>query len=114
MQEWREHWADHVNERLASLDIDVRIDHRSLEAQGIDLEPQNKIGPAASRMVERGLEVERIDDHAAIAQRNGEKIIAEPKIALDAITHQQATFTRRDLAMFIHRHSADKEQFDPR
>jgi Ti-type conjugative transfer relaxase TraA len=112
VQEWREHWADHVNERLASLDIDVRIDHRSLEAQGIDLEPQNKIGPAASRMVERGLEVERIDDHADIARRNGEKIIAEPKIALDAITHQQATFTRRDLAMFIHRHSADKDQFD--
>jgi ATP-dependent exoDNAse (exonuclease V) alpha subunit len=28
VQEWREHWAGHVNERLASLDIDVRIDHR--------------------------------------------------------------------------------------
>jgi ATP-dependent exoDNAse (exonuclease V) alpha subunit len=42
VQEWREHWADHVNERLASLDIDVRVDHRSLEAQGIDLEPQTK------------------------------------------------------------------------
>ena len=112
VQEWREHWADHVNERLASLDIDARIDHRSLEAQGIDLEPQNKIGPAASRMVERGLEIERIDDHAEIARRNGEKIISEPKIALDAITRQQATFTKRDLAMFIHRHSVDKEQFD--
>ena len=112
VQEWREHWADHVNERLASLDIDARIDHRSLAAQGINLEPQNKIGPAASRMVERGLELERIDDHAEIARRNGEKIIGEPKIALDAITRQQATFTKRDLAMFIHRHSVDKEQFD--
>jgi Ti-type conjugative transfer relaxase TraA len=112
VQDWRERWADHVNDRLASLDIDVLIDHRSLEAQGIDLEPQNKIGPAASRMVERGLEVERIDDHADIARRNGEKIIAEPKIALDAITHQQATFTKRDLAMFIHRHSVDKDQYD--
>ena len=30
-------------------DIDIAVDHRSLEAQGIDLEPQNKIGPAASR-----------------------------------------------------------------
>src|SRR3546814_8150093 len=26
---WREAWADHVNERLASLDIDARIDHRT-------------------------------------------------------------------------------------
>ena len=112
VQQWREHWAEHVNKRLASLDIDASIDHRCLADQGIELEPQNKIGPAASRMLERGLEVERINDHADIARRNGEKIIAEPKIALDAITHQQATFTKRDLAMFIHRHSADKQQFD--
>jgi len=50
LERWREHWAIHVNERLAELDIDARIDHRSLEAQGIELEPQNKIGPAAARM----------------------------------------------------------------
>ena len=112
VQQWREHWADHVNERLALLDIDARIDHRSLADQGIELEPQNKIGPAASRMERDGLEPERIAEHCDIARRNGEKIIAEPKIALDAITHQQATFTKRDLAMFIHRHSVDKEQFD--
>jgi hypothetical protein len=36
VEQWRERWADHVNERLAELDIDARIDHRSLEAQGID------------------------------------------------------------------------------
>ena len=30
VQQWREDWASHVNERLASLDIDARIDHRSL------------------------------------------------------------------------------------
>ena len=112
VEQWRERWADHVNTRLAELDIDARIDHRSLEAQGIDLEPQDKIGPAASRMGERGLESERIADHRAIAHRNGEKIIAEPRIALDAITHHQATFTRRDMAMFIHRHSDGKEQYD--
>ena len=110
--QWRERWADHVNQRLAELDIDARIDHRSLEAQGIGLEPQDKIGPAASRMEHRGLEAERIEDHRAIAERNGARIIADPGIALDAITHQQATFTNRDLARFVHRHSDGKEQFD--
>ncbi len=109
---WREAWADHVNERLASLDIEARIDHRSLEAQGIDLEPQHKIGPAASRMVEQGLEVDRAEEHLEIARRNGEKILANPSIALDTITHSQATFTNRDLAMFVHRHSAGTIQFD--
>jgi Ti-type conjugative transfer relaxase TraA len=112
VQEWRERWAEHVNERLAELDIDARIDHRSLADQGIELEPQNKIGPAASRMADHGLEAERIAEHAEIARRNGEKIIAAPGIALDAITRQQATFTKRDLAMFVHRHSDGKDQFD--
>jgi len=112
VEQWRERWADHVNQRLAELDIDARIDHRSLEAQGIALEPQDKIGPAASRMGVRGLEAERIEEHRAVAQRNGERIIANPAVALDAITHSQATFTNRDLAMFVHRHSDGKGQFD--
>ncbi|MEL6707549.1 MAG: Ti-type conjugative transfer relaxase TraA [Pseudomonadota bacterium] len=112
IEQWRERWADHVNRALAKRDIDARIDHRSLEAQGIALEPQDKIGPAASRIGGRGLEAERIEEHRAIAQRNGERIIANPALALDAITHQQATFTKRDLAAFVHRHSDGKEQFD--
>ncbi|MDV3459224.1 Ti-type conjugative transfer relaxase TraA [Sphingomonas sp. HF-S4] len=112
LEKWRERWAEHVNTRLAELDIDARVDHRSLEAQGIDLEPQNKIGPAASRMAAQGLELERVDEHREIARSNGAKIIADPRIALDAITHNQATFTTRDLAMFVHRHSEGKEQFD--
>lgn len=112
VEQWRERWAEHVNQRLAELDIDARVDHRSLEAQGIGLEPQDKIGPAASRMGARGLEAERIEEHRAVAQRNGERIIANPNVALDAITHQQATFTNRDLATFVHRHSDGKDQFD--
>src|SRR3546814_16463277 len=103
-QEWGVAWADDVNERLAELDIDARIDHRTLEAQGIDLEPQHKLGPAASRMPEQGLEAERVEDHARIARENGEKIIANPSIALDGITRGQATLTTRHLDTFVHRH----------
>ncbi len=112
LEHWREAWGSHVNQRLAELDIDARVDHRSLEAQGIDLEPQHKIGPAASRMAAQGLALERIDEHAAIARANGDKLLARPELALDAITHHQATFTTRDLAMFVHRHSDGKNQFD--
>lgn len=109
IETWRERWASHVNERLAELDIDAQIDHRSLEAQGIDLEPQTKIGAPSLRM---GAEADRLIEHHAIARENGERIIANPDIALDAITKSQATFTRRDLAMFVHRHSEGKDQFD--
>ena len=111
LEQWREDWGVHVNERLAELGIDARIDHRSLEAQGIDLEPQDKIGAAASRMAAQGLEADRLEEHREIARENGARIIADPGIALDAITRQQATFTRRDLAMFVHRHSDGAEQF---
>ncbi|CAM3349823.1 Ti-type conjugative transfer relaxase TraA [Sphingomonas zeae] len=112
LKDWREAWSAHVNERMTEFGLEGRIDHRSYEAQGIGLEPQHKIGPAASRRPEQGLEAERIEDHTRIARENGAKIIADPNVALDAITRQQATFTVRDLATFAFRHSDGKEQFD--
>ena len=112
LKEWREAWGAHVNERMAELGLEGRIDHRSYADQGIELEPQHKIGPAASRRPEQGLEAERIEDHARIARENGERIIADPRHALDGITRQQSTFTTRDLAVFAFRHSDGKEQFD--
>ncbi|MFO1100376.1 MAG: Ti-type conjugative transfer relaxase TraA [Xanthobacteraceae bacterium] len=113
VERWRERWAELANERLAELDIDARIDHRSLEAQGIALEPQSQIGAPAQRIEGEGIEAaDRADMHREIARNNGARIIADPSIALDAITHQQSTFTRRDLAMFAHRHSDGLEQFN--
>ena len=112
LQEWRERWADHVNARLAELDIDARVDHRSFADCGIGLEPQHKIGPAASRMDADGLASERVEDHRRIARENGEALIRKPSVALAMITREQATFTDRDLARFVHRHSDGKDQFD--
>ncbi|WP_264986553.1 AAA family ATPase, partial [Komagataeibacter swingsii] len=108
---WRERWASFANERLAELDLDVRIDHRSFAEQGIDLEPQNKIGPAGMRREERGEDAQRVADHLEIARRNGERLLAEPHVALEALTRQQSTFTRQDMARFVDRHTADAEQF---
>ncbi|HVA15115.1 MAG TPA: Ti-type conjugative transfer relaxase TraA [Stellaceae bacterium] len=113
VERWRERWAKLANERLAELDIDARIDHRSLEAQGIALEPQTQIGAPAQRIEGEGLEAaDRAEMHREIARNNGARIIAAPSMALDAITHQQSTFTRRDMAMFAHRHSDGIEQFN--
>ena len=112
LKEWRGAWADHVNVRMAELGLEARVDHRTLEAQGIPLEPQHKIGAAGSRRAMHGEDAERADDHMRIARENGDKIIADPAIALNAITHMQATFTKRDLAQFAFRHSDGKDQFD--
>ncbi|RWB99704.1 MAG: Ti-type conjugative transfer relaxase TraA [Mesorhizobium sp.] len=112
VERWRERWAEVANERLAELDIDARIDHRSLETQGIALEPQSQIGAPAHRIEDQGIEADRAEMHREIARGNSERIIGNPSLALDAITHQQSTFTRRDLAMFAHRHSDGIDQFN--
>jgi Ti-type conjugative transfer relaxase TraA len=113
VERWRERWAELANERLAELDIDARIDHRSLEAQGIALEPQSQVGAPAQRIESDGVEAaDRADMHREIARGNGARIIANPDLALDAIMHQQSTFTRRDMAKFAHRHSEGIDQFN--
>jgi Ti-type conjugative transfer relaxase TraA len=111
LQGWRERWAELANARLAELGHEARIDHRSHAAQGIGLEPQHKVGPAGQRRAERGEDAERRAEHDAIARRNGERIAADPSVALDAITRQQSTFTRADLARFVSRHTDGAEQF---
>ena len=112
VENWREAWAEHVNQRLAELDIHARIDHRSLEAQGIELEPQHKIGSAAHRMEQKGEAADRAQEHRDIARENGEKIIAHPEIALEAITSHQATFTLSEINFFALRHSDGEDQFN--
>ncbi len=117
VERWRERWAEIANERLAELDIDARIDHRSLEAQGLALEPQSQIGAPAKRIEVRGIEgkgieADRAGMHREIARGNGARIIADPSLGLDAITRQQSTFTRRDMAKFAHRHSDGIDQFN--
>src|SRR6201988_3222634 len=113
VERWRERWPELANERLAELDIDARIDHRSFEAQGIALEPQSQIGASAQRIEGEGIEAaDRAEMHREIARGNGERIIANPDLGLDAITHQQSTFTRRDMAKFAHRHSDGVDQFN--
>ena len=105
--EWREAWAEVANRHLAFYDHDIRIDHRTLAEQGIDLEPQSKIGAAVvqDRMA-------RLADHQRIARENGERILENPLIAFEALTRQQSTFTHHDIARFASRHSVEVEQFN--
>lgn len=63
----RECWAELTNEKLLAHGHEIRIDHRSLEAQGIEREPTVHLGPAVSGMERRGIETEvgkRLDRQA--------------------------------------------------
>ncbi len=70
--EIRERWAALTNEKLQELGHEARIDHRSLEAQGLELQPTAHLGPAVSGMERRG-----------IATEVGERIRAEVQARLE-------------------------------
>jgi hypothetical protein len=55
----RELAADLINEQLKAAHSDLRVDHRSFEARGIEKEPKTHLGPAASEMERRGEQTER-------------------------------------------------------
>lgn len=70
----RELWASLVNDKLKERGLAARVDHRSLEAQGIDRQPSVHLGPAVTDMERRGIRtqvVERIgiQEREAIQKR---------------------------------------------
>jgi len=112
---WRRGWAEVTNEHLAQAGLGVRIDHRSYKEQGIELEPGRKLGVGRERQEDERLPsflADRIEEQQRIAGANGVHIIAEPGIALKALTHSQATFSHHDLARFLHTRTDGAEQFD--
>jgi Ti-type conjugative transfer relaxase TraA len=111
--DWREGWADAINRHLYLAGQGVQVDHRSFEAQGLKLEPGIKLGVNDARRDKDGRDIiaERLAEHDRIFRENGEAILKNPQLALDAITHQRATFTRQDVGRWLNTHTADAEQF---
>ena len=68
--ETRAAWAEQTNAALQEAGHEIRIDHRSLEAQGIERLPGIHLGPAAAAMEARGELSERGNIQAEITQLN--------------------------------------------
>ncbi|OYV24713.1 MAG: hypothetical protein B7W99_00875 [Rhodospirillales bacterium 20-58-10] len=68
----RAKWAEIQNSAYAREGIDVRVDHRSYVAQGIDKDATVHLGPAASGMERRGEETD-LGDRNRKAKANNEK-----------------------------------------
>ena len=62
-REWllqcRELWAERANLALQRAGHDARIDHRTLEAQGIDRPPTTHLGPSVAAMERQGIRTQR-------------------------------------------------------
>lgn len=65
----RPYWEKLVNRELERAGLSQRVDHRSLEAQGIERQPTVHLGPAATAMERRGAESELGDKNRLAAER---------------------------------------------
>ena len=113
--EWRSAWAERANQHLARAGHAVRIDHRTLEAQQIELAPGRNLGLGRGRQGEQALPghmQERVAEQHRIAIENGEMIIGDPSVALRALCRQRQTFTREDLVRFLESRCGDPAQLD--
>ena len=57
LREIRQSWEHLANEHLARAGLDIRIDHRSHQERGLDIEPTEHMGVHATQMERRGKEV---------------------------------------------------------
>ena len=70
LEEAREAWAAQTNQALERAGHAVRIDHRSLAAQGVERLPGVHLGPDVQAMEARGVETARGDEARRRAQVN--------------------------------------------
>ena len=98
LEQWRALWADHVNRALARAGERERVDHRSLEAQGVDRLPQIHLGRAVIEMQQRGIATGRAELAQKIAAMNA--ALAPPDaLAGFAAAHRKAVERRETVTL---------------
>jgi MobA/MobL family len=84
----RARWAEATNEAMQEAKIGARIDHRSLEAQGIDREPRPQIPRAA-------FEMERHGYRSVVAERLREeyqaRLLARVQAGLASVANRETS-----------------------
>ena len=88
LQTVRAEVADQINVELERLGVEQRVDHRSLQDQGIDREPTIHVGPAATAMERRGISSDRGTINQEIKENNAALQIIDRDIQ-DANTEVQ-------------------------
>lgn len=69
----RREWEQQLNRAYERAGLDIQVDHRSHKDRGIEREPTQHIGPAATAIERRGEESERGAANREITQRNAER-----------------------------------------
>jgi len=94
---WREDWAVTVNKVFERLGMKERIDHRTLEAQGIDREPTRPMGHKAWNLEKKGVKTNVGNRNREIMARNQARHAQKLKEGCTAISEKIAALTERDM-----------------
>jgi Ti-type conjugative transfer relaxase TraA len=111
LRDIRQSWEQVANEKLAEAGFDLRIDHRSHQERGLEIEPTEHMGVHATQMQRRGLDVSRVRLDAEASKRNAELIREKPEQVLSIITGEKSVFDRHDVAKALHRAIDDPQEF---
>jgi Ti-type conjugative transfer relaxase TraA len=111
LRDIRQSWENHANRHLVRAGLDVRIDHRSHQERGLEVEPTEHMGVFASQMDRRGLDVSRTRIDEKAARRNAELIREKPEQVLSILTDEKSVFDRHDVARALHRYIDDIQGF---
>ncbi|MDR3417123.1 MAG: Ti-type conjugative transfer relaxase TraA [Nevskia sp.] len=104
-------WEHQANRALAQAGIEARIDRRSHAERGLEIEPTQHAGVAATEMRRRGVLSERERISAAAAARNAQRVQARPAEVLSILTGEKSVFDRQDIARTLHRYIDQPEAF---
>jgi Ti-type conjugative transfer relaxase TraA len=117
----RDGWFSCQNRHLALAGVDIRIDGRSFERQGIELTPTIHLGVGTKAIERKAASSNGSADEKAALERlelqeerrteNAHKIRRNPEIVLDLITREKSVFDERDIAKILHRYIDDAGLF---
>jgi Ti-type conjugative transfer relaxase TraA len=106
-ERWREQWAAYANFHLRLHGFEQTLDHRSNKEQGLELEPQSKLGSNIQEIEHRaGNDVKSLNCKAvtkqgiayqAVKLRNMYLIIKRPEAIFEMVTKSQSTFMWGDV-----------------
>ena len=107
LRDVRQAWEGHANEALAKAGFDLRVNHRSHQDRGLEIEPTEHVGVHATQMRRRGLDVWRSGLDEGAGRRNAELIQEKPEEVLRLIAAEKSVFDRHDVARTLHRYIND-------
>jgi Ti-type conjugative transfer relaxase TraA len=113
----RDGWFACQNRHLLLAGIEVKVDGRSFERQGIELTPTAHLGVGTKAVAQKAAGVgqavllDRVELQEERRVENARRIRRNPNLVLDLITREKSVFDARDVAKVLHRYVDDEGLF---